>query len=186
MFDDLIAGGTVIDGTGEERIRADLAIKDGKIAAFGNLTGAAAKRSIDASGKLVTPGFLEILTDGTISPELCTEALLRGITTIAAEGEAAEGQDWPVNLVLLSELPAEAEDADDDLPEKAVRGRTAVPAAVLGLAEKGKLIPGLDADLCIFASEPAEAAPELVMVGGVIAVQDGEATGGKGGKLLCK
>ncbi len=60
MFDYLIMGGTVIDGTGAERFCADVAVKDGKIAALGNLTGAKAERIIDAGGKLVSPGFIDI------------------------------------------------------------------------------------------------------------------------------
>lgn len=53
-------GGTVIDGTGADRFRADVAVKNGKIAALGNLTGAQAERTIDAAGKLVSPGFIDI------------------------------------------------------------------------------------------------------------------------------
>ena len=60
MFDLLITGGLLIDGTGAPALRGDLAIQDGKIAARGNLTGARAARTIDAAGFCVTPGFLDI------------------------------------------------------------------------------------------------------------------------------
>ena len=49
MFDLLITGGLLIDGTGAPALRGDLAIQDGKIAARGNLTGARAARTIDAA-----------------------------------------------------------------------------------------------------------------------------------------
>lgn len=75
MHDLVIKNGTLIDGTGAERRCADVAIDDGKITVVGNVTGAA-KREIDATDKIVTPGFVDIHThydgqvtwDPTISP----------------------------------------------------------------------------------------------------------------------
>src|SRR3546814_3538980 len=52
----LLTGGTVIDGTGAKRRRADVAIVDDRIAAVGDLTGVAAGRTVDATGKIVAPG----------------------------------------------------------------------------------------------------------------------------------
>ena len=60
MFDYLIQNGTLIDGTGAPAAAADVAIKDGKIAAVGDLRGASAGAVLDASGKYVTPGFIDI------------------------------------------------------------------------------------------------------------------------------
>ena len=60
MADLVIRGGTVIDGTGKPRRRADVAIEGDRIAAIGsNLTGA---RTLDASGCVVAPGFIDIHT----------------------------------------------------------------------------------------------------------------------------
>lgn len=59
MFDLLIKKGTVIDGTGAPARSADVAIKDGMIAAIGTDLGAA-ERAIDAAGATVTPGFVDI------------------------------------------------------------------------------------------------------------------------------
>lgn len=59
MHDCLIAGGRIVDGSGAEPFEADVAIKDGRIAAVGHNLGAAA-RTIDATGALVTPGFVDI------------------------------------------------------------------------------------------------------------------------------
>ena len=61
QFDILIRGGTVVDGSGREPQRADIAIKDGRIAAIGVIEGEAAQ-TLDASGLLVTPGFVDVHT----------------------------------------------------------------------------------------------------------------------------
>jgi N-acyl-D-aspartate/D-glutamate deacylase len=58
-YDLLINNGTVIDGSGLARYRADVAVKDGKIAAIGRMTGIAAKEVIDADGMIVAPGFVD-------------------------------------------------------------------------------------------------------------------------------
>ncbi len=61
MFDLVIRGGSVIDGTGGAIKTADVAITDGLISEVGNIS-ASAKREIDADGALVTPGFVDIHT----------------------------------------------------------------------------------------------------------------------------
>ncbi len=58
----LLTGGTVIDGTGAPRRRADVAIVDDRIAAIGDLAGVSAGRTIDAAGKIVAPGFIDVHT----------------------------------------------------------------------------------------------------------------------------
>lgn len=67
-FDLVIRGGTVVDGTGAAPFKADVAVKDGKIAAVGEglATGA---EEIDAAGMIVTPGFVDIHThyDGQVT-----------------------------------------------------------------------------------------------------------------------
>ena len=59
-FDILIAGGKVLDGTGNPAFFADVGIRAGRIAAMGRLAGAKAARTVDARGKTVTPGFIDI------------------------------------------------------------------------------------------------------------------------------
>lgn len=56
-----ITGGSIIDGTGKARYRGDVGVKDGKVVALGKVDGAAA-RTIDASGKVVAPGFVDVHT----------------------------------------------------------------------------------------------------------------------------
>ncbi len=59
MDDLLIRGGLVIDGTGKAACRADVAIRDGKIAAIGDLSGSSACQTLDAEGLAVAPGFID-------------------------------------------------------------------------------------------------------------------------------
>ena len=61
-YDLIISGGRVIDGTGADAIRADVAISNGRIARIGDLGNASAKETIDATGKVVTPGFVDLHT----------------------------------------------------------------------------------------------------------------------------
>jgi N-acyl-D-amino-acid deacylase len=64
MFDTLILNGTIIDGSGKPGFTADLGIQGERIAAIGNLSGAEATTTIDASGMAVTPGFIDMHSHG--------------------------------------------------------------------------------------------------------------------------
>jgi len=61
-FDVVISGGVVVDGTRLPRYQADVGIKDGKIAKIGNLKTHSADKRIDATGKIVAPGFVDLHT----------------------------------------------------------------------------------------------------------------------------
>jgi N-acyl-D-amino-acid deacylase len=83
-FDSVIRGGTIVDGLGGEPYQGDVAVKDGVIAAVGAVTGDAA-REIDASGLLVTPGFIDLHThyDGqAIWSDRLTPSSNHGVTTV--------------------------------------------------------------------------------------------------------
>jgi N-acyl-D-amino-acid deacylase len=58
-YDLILAGGTVVDGTGQARRRADVAIRQGRIAAVGDLAGGQATRKLDVTGLVVAPGFID-------------------------------------------------------------------------------------------------------------------------------
>ncbi|MFN0053109.1 MAG: N-acyl-D-amino-acid deacylase family protein [Planctomycetales bacterium] len=83
-WDLLLTGGTVIDGTGARRYPADVGILRGRIGKVGQLAGSPARRTLDATGRIVSPGFIDIhthsdrmlLTDG-----LAQSAIRQGATT---------------------------------------------------------------------------------------------------------
>jgi N-acyl-D-amino-acid deacylase len=82
-FDLCIRGGTIVDGLGGEPYVGDIAVSDGVIAAVGSVDGTAA-REIDATGLLVTPGFVDLHThyDGqAIWSERMTPSSAHGVTT---------------------------------------------------------------------------------------------------------
>jgi N-acyl-D-amino-acid deacylase len=83
-YDLIIRNGTIVDGTGAPSFTGDVAVKDGLIAAVGKVQGDAAKE-IDAAGKVVTPGFVDVHThyDGqaTWDQEMAPSSW-HGVTTV--------------------------------------------------------------------------------------------------------
>ena len=108
MYDMLIRGGWVVDGTGDERRLADVAITDGRITAIGPDIGGtspdeAARTVLEANGRAVCPGFIDVHThydaqvfwDGTLSP-----SPLHGVTTVI-------GGNCGFTIAPLSDNPAD-------------------------------------------------------------------------------
>ncbi|MGA9040007.1 MAG: D-aminoacylase [Terriglobales bacterium] len=100
-FDIVIVNGHIIDGTGSPWYSGDIGIHGGKISAIGNLSNASRTRTIDAQGKVVAPGFIDMLgqSDLTIlvDPRLPSK-IYQGITTeITGEGNSAA----PLNDAIL-------------------------------------------------------------------------------------
>ena len=65
-FDVLIRGGEVVDGTGAARFRADVGLTGDRIAKVGDLSGATATTVVDATGKIVSPGFIDIMMGSSL------------------------------------------------------------------------------------------------------------------------
>jgi N-acyl-D-amino-acid deacylase len=91
-FDLVITNGHIIDGTGSPWYSGDIGIRDGKVAAIGNLAGAPRQRTIAAAGKVVAPGFIDMLGQSELSilvePRLPSK-IYQGITTeITGEGSS--------------------------------------------------------------------------------------------------
>src|SRR5579862_8553361 len=101
IFDLVITNGHIIDGTGSPWYSGDVGISDGKIAAIGNLSAASRKRTIDAAGKVVAPGFIDMLGQSELTilvdPRLPSK-IYQGITTeITGEG----GSIAPLNDAIV-------------------------------------------------------------------------------------
>ncbi|HEX2637292.1 MAG TPA: D-aminoacylase [Gemmatimonadales bacterium] len=92
VYDVLIRNGRIIDGTGSPWYAGDVGIRGGRIAAIGTL-GGAARRTVDAAGMVVAPGFIDMLGQSEMSilvdPRLPSK-IFQGITTeITGEGSSA-------------------------------------------------------------------------------------------------
>ena len=91
-FDLVITNGHIMDGTGSPWYSGDLGIRAGKIAAIGNLSQSSRKRTIDAGGKVVAPGFIDMLGQSEmtilVDPRLPSK-IYQGITSeITGEGNS--------------------------------------------------------------------------------------------------
>ena len=101
-FDLVISHGHIIDGTGSPWYSGDIGIRDGHIAAIGDLANAPAKRRIDAHGKVVAPGFIDMLGQSELTilvDSRLPSKIYQGITTeITGEGDSVA----PVNHAMLA------------------------------------------------------------------------------------
>jgi len=102
-YDLIIAGGRVVDGTGAPWFRADVGVKGGRIVAVGNLQKATAQRRVDATGKYVAPGFIDMLGQSELNllvDNRVESKIRQGITTeITGEGSSAA----PMSPVWIAE-----------------------------------------------------------------------------------
>jgi N-acyl-D-amino-acid deacylase len=92
VFDIVITNGHIIDGTGSPWYSGDIGIRDGRIAAIGNLSAAGRKRTIDAHEEVVAPGFIDMLGQSEetilVDPRLPSK-IYQGITTqVTGEGSS--------------------------------------------------------------------------------------------------
>ena len=108
-FDLLVRGGRVLDGTGNPWIRADIGVREGRIAALGDLAGATADRVIDATGRYVSPGFIDIhshaddggsggsgrsIRNDSTHRKSAPNVVSQGVTTIVVNQDGRS--PWPV------------------------------------------------------------------------------------------
>jgi N-acyl-D-amino-acid deacylase len=118
MYDVVIKGATVVDGTGAPALTADVAVENGTIVEVGQVDGAA-RRTIGADGLLLTPGFVDIHThfdgqatwDATLSPSCyhgVTTAIL-GNCGIGFAPARPDGHEWLIELMEgVEDIPGSA------------------------------------------------------------------------------
>lgn len=101
-FDLVIQGGTIVDGSGGRRYRADVGVIDGRIAAIGNLSSRRAASTIDASGLFVTPGFINLHSHATPAGLRVAENMLsQGVTTEILNADGGGPLDIASQLRML-------------------------------------------------------------------------------------
>ncbi|MDB5946945.1 MAG: D-aminoacylase [Ramlibacter sp.] len=114
QVDLIIRGGTVIDGTKGPRYDADVAVKDGRIAAIGDLAGYTAKQTIDAKGRIVAPGFIDAHTHddmAVLSQRDMSFKVSQGVTTVVggncgiSAAPLRRDMDLPMPLALVEAPP---------------------------------------------------------------------------------
>ena len=82
VFDLLLRGGTIVDGTGGARYHADVGVREGRIVAIGDLRGARADTALDVSGLFVTPGFINLHSHAAAAAlPTAANMLTQGVTT---------------------------------------------------------------------------------------------------------
>lgn len=108
MYDTVIRGGTIVDGSGRPGVAGDLAIQDGRIAAVGGTLGAG-HREIDAHGAIVTPGWVDVHThyDGQVtwdpylspSTDHGVTSVVMGNCGVGFAPVRADRRDWLISVM---------------------------------------------------------------------------------------
>jgi len=110
VSDLVIRGGAVIDGTGAPRRKADVAIRDGRIVAVGDIGPAGGTPTIDAAGRVVSPGFIDIHShsDESVLVNSALESTLHQGVTLVVAGNCG-GSSAPALGLAAEELDRELE-----------------------------------------------------------------------------
>jgi N-acyl-D-amino-acid deacylase len=133
-FDLIIRNARVMDGSGNPWMRADVAVRNGRIAAIGRLDGAAAARVIDARDRYVAPGFIDVHSHA--APGLARDGLrqgqpllAQGVTTIVANPDGG----GPIDL---AKQRADLERGGLGVNVMLLIGHGSVRSAVMGSANR--------------------------------------------------
>ena len=113
-YDLMIRGGTIVDGTGVPRYKADLAVKDGRVAMISGVIKAGAAKELDASDCMVAPGAIDLHThyDGQLNWDpYCTPSGWFGVTSLTI-GQCGFGfaptrpEDRDLNMQMMNLIEA--------------------------------------------------------------------------------
>ena len=138
-YDIAIVGAMVIDGTGSPARRADVGIRDGRIAAIGKIRPGDARESIYAAGLTVAPGFIDVHTHADdLAKQPRAENFVRmGVTTIVAGNCGSSALD-------VGEALAEIEQTGASVNFATLIGHNTVRSAVMGTANRLPTISDLE------------------------------------------
>ena len=131
-YDVLIHNGKIIDGTGNSWFYGDVAVKDGKIAAIGKLQHATATRLIDAKGKIVAPGFIDVhahIEGGVFERPTADNYIYDGVTTVVTGNCGGSANDLKIFFSQLDSMQSSINIAS-------LVGHNTVRRLVMGLNDK--------------------------------------------------
>lgn len=130
-YDILIAGGRIVDGTGRPARRADVGISAGRISSIGQIPRSAARETIDASGLIVAPGFIDVHThaDRIVEFPMAENFVRMGITSVVAGNCGASPVD-------VGEALADVQRTGVSVNFATFVGHNSVREAVMGGADR--------------------------------------------------
>jgi N-acyl-D-amino-acid deacylase len=133
-YDVVIAGGTIVDGTGRGGFVASVGVKNGKVAAIGQIPRSQGAQVIDAAGLVVAPGFIDVHThaDNLVERPAAANFVRMGVTTIVAGNCGGSALDVGAALAALRDNPAAVNFAT-------LIGHNTVRTAVMGSEDR---LPG--------------------------------------------
>jgi len=139
QYDLVIWGGSVIDGSGARARKADVAVKGGRIVAIGSVRRTSGSDAIDATGLVVSPGFIDVHTHGDDLAErpLAANFVRMGVTSIIAGNCGGSAADIGAALTQIAEAHAAINFAT-------FIGHNTVRNAVMGSANRDATLPELD------------------------------------------
>ena len=165
-YDVLLTGGWIVDGSGNPRFAGDLAISGDRIAAMGHLPGAAARETLDVSGLVVAPGFIDMLGHSemrVLTDNRVLSKITQGVTTeVTGEG----GSVAPLTDALVAQdsaylkrygLDVDWRDLDGYFAHLERTGTTINIATFVGATQARRVVIG-DVDRAATADELARMA----------------------------
>jgi len=138
QYDILITRGTVIDGSGARSVRADVAIKAGRIVAVGSLAKATAADVIDAAGLTIAPGFIDVHThaDDIADTPRADNFVRMGVTSVVAGNCGGSALD-------IGEAFTKIRDTGIAINYATLIGHNTVRRAVMGTANRDATVSEL-------------------------------------------
>jgi N-acyl-D-aspartate/D-glutamate deacylase len=124
-YDLVIHGGRILDGSGNPWFRADLGIRDGRIARIGSIDPREARAAIDATAKVVAPGFIDIHTHSELALLYWADVVVFDPSTVRDLATFEKPKQYPAGIehVLVNGVPVLRDGEHTGAkPGKAVRG----------------------------------------------------------------